>query len=101
MSDRITGERISAALQNYGRALNAVGFEVDPLSLRAGAPYGAVWYVHRRDADGMIAHDLPGFCGSGSSGFTTRRALYDALHLAASTLWDLAYARDKAERAAR
>lgn len=89
MTSRITSANVHAALENYSRALIVAGFEHDPASLRVEAPYGQVWYVLRRDEENRIQHDLPGFHGSTGSGFLSRRDLYNALHLAASVLFDL------------
>lgn len=91
--DRITNADIDQALERLTRALRSVGWEVGyDRNLELRQPYGQVYYVVSYDiADrSKFRHDVPGFTGSGSSGFTSKRQAYDAITQTARVLWDLA-----------
>lgn len=90
--DRITNQRLANALAHYKRACDGAGINTEGLCI--AAPYGQVTYVLRY-VEHMPTHDMPGFTGSGGSGFTTKRDLYNALQTAARTLFDLADWRDR------
>ena len=96
MAERITNENLSNAVEFYRNAAEAAGVSADKLDgIQVCAPYGQVLYLLRYDATThAYHHDLPGFVGSGGSGFTSKRAAYDAIRLAARTLADLAYQRE-------
>lgn len=92
---RLTNAEVTGALQGLQRALAAHGWELqDGEDLALAAPYGHVWYVVRyvphAAGRGMVpVHDVPGFMGSGGSGFITRREAVDAIRQVVRTLWDL------------
>lgn len=89
---RLTNNDVMAALTRYHHALTFHGFQVpapgEPGGPCLSEPYGHVHYVVRYDGH-RPCHDLPGFVGSGGSGFVTRREAVAALNAAASTLYDL------------
>jgi len=91
--NRITNDDIVSAVKGYRRALASVGYQVtDPIGV--AAPYGQVMYLVRWEGgqdNRRPIHDLPGFVGSGGSGFVTKREAYDRIWQAARTLYDLAY----------
>jgi hypothetical protein len=103
MGARVTNADLAAAVAAYVSALNAfrgdLGLAPIPVAdVDVRAPYGQVLYLVRRDpGTGAWEHDLPGFEGSGGSGFVTKREAYEALSLATGTLRG---ARSLARRAA-
>lgn len=97
MAHRVTNDDIANAMRHYQTALAAHGIYID--SLTVAAPYGQVLYLFRYE-DHMPVHDLPGFVGSGGSGFLTKREAYDRISQAARTLFDLADALDRRQEVA-
>lgn len=94
MADRITAERLGAALDFYLRACKATGYTEEQLSgaCIADAYQGNIWHVCRHVGLGKYAHDLPGF-HSTDRGKISKREVYTALHLAARVLFDLSDAK--------
>lgn len=85
MSQRISSDDLSRAIARYTRALAQHDAEPETPIVVASL-YGQVFYVMRYDANRRPVHDVPGFLGSGGSGLLTKRAVYEALMLAASVL---------------
>ena len=91
MTERITTERIGQAIDAYTRAATSAGILTPEQAEQVGLarPYGQVWYLVRYDAARhAYLHDLPGFIGSGGSGFISKRQAYDRIQQASRTIWD-------------
>lgn len=85
--DRITIRNVRRAAAYYAGTLAGLGWErADRIDVRA--PYGRVWYVVTYD-ETRPAHDVPGFEGSGGSGFVTARDGHAAIMSAMRTASDL------------
>jgi hypothetical protein len=115
MAERITKENMARALANYAALLAGLDFmpggeDRDAREARAAritwaAPYGQVMYVmtsKRPTGPGADIHDVPGFMGSGGSGFVTLREGYERVMQSMRTLSDLnmrfPFDHDRAER---
>lgn len=85
----ISTDDLSRAIARYTRALAQHDAEPETPIVVASL-YGQIFYVMRYDANRRPVHDVPGFLGSGDSGLLTKRAVYEALMLAASVLEEVA-----------
>lgn len=80
MADRITRASMARALAHYAATLAGHGIMDEERAARItwGAFYGQVLYVvSGRDDRHVPVHDVPGFVGSGGSGFLSLREGYD------------------------
>lgn len=102
MASRITHADMEKALGFLADNLAAMGWTPeDGYELSWGNPYGQVHYVftyNKRKHD--YRHDVPGFLGSGGSGFMSKREGYERIYQAARVLSDLRYSPSTRERLA-
>jgi len=91
--DRITSARVTRALESYVNALETFGHYTPADGYRVvwGSPYGQVLYVYTINDQGSVRHDVPGFQGSGGSGASTMRELWDRITTAHRVVGELAY----------
>lgn len=92
MSDRITRASMARALAHYAATLAGYGLFDEERAARVtwGAWYGHVQYVVSGHDDRHIpVHDVPGFRGSGGSGFTSLRDGYDRVLQSSRTVGDV------------
>ena len=87
---RITDKNVRRACAHYARMLGGHGWgRAQHITYRA--PYGQVTYILTDDGNG-IEHDVPGFTGSGGSGFVPPREAHARILSAASAIADYARA---------
>ena len=100
MTQRITNADMARALSFLADNLAAYGWTPeDGYELSWGNPYGQVHYVFTYSkAKHDYRHDVPGFLGSGGSGFTSKREGYDRIYQTARVLSDLRYPHSTRER---
>lgn len=92
MANRITRASMARALANYASTLAGYGLVDEERAARItwGAWYGQVQYVVSGHDDRHIpVHDVPGFRGSGGSGFTSLREGYERVLHASRTVSDV------------
>ena len=90
MTQRITNRDVAGQLARYAATLAGGGVlgENEAASIRLAAPYGMVTYVLRY-VEGRPEHDVPGFTGSGGSGFTSKREAFTRISQAADAVRDV------------
>lgn len=93
MAGRITNEDLERGLERLCTALgvhNKAPAWDRVISL--ARPYGQIYYVVTHHIDGGdLRHDVPGFLGSGGSGFVSKREAHDAIWQTSRVLFDLAH----------
>lgn len=92
MTGRITNDDLENGLVRLDYALSAHGrAPAWDRVIALARPYGQIYYVVTHHIDGGdLRHDVPGFLGSGGSGFTSKREAHDAIWQTARVLFDLA-----------
>lgn len=87
--ERVTITNVRRAAAHYAATLAGYGWgRAVVIDIRA--PYGRTWYVVTADdMTGTVAHDVPGFTGSGGSGFVTAREGHARILAASHAVADL------------
>ena len=103
MTERITKANMAQTLAAYAAGLAGHGIMDEYAAARItwGAPYGQVMYVYVL-TNHEAHHDVPGFGGTGGSGFLTLREGYGRVQQAMRTISDAFAAGEwDSERASR